>query len=76
MPHIDIKCYPKHLSPAEFDAFIKDLTSLAERHLHANEGDISINYTEIPADQWKQLVWDREIAPQMQHLAKKPGYTM
>jgi 4-oxalocrotonate tautomerase len=76
MPHIDIKCYPKHLSPAEFDAFIKDLTSLAERHLHANEGDISINYTEIPADQWKPLVWDREIAPQMQHLAKKPDYSM
>ncbi len=76
MPHIDIKCYPKHLSSSEFNAFINDLTQLAEKHLHASEGDISINYTEIPADQWKTLVWDKEILPQMQHLAKKPGYKM
>jgi 4-oxalocrotonate tautomerase len=76
MPHIDIKCYPKHLSQTEFESFIIELTQLAEKHLHANEGDISINYTEIPADQWKALVWDREILPQMKHLAKKPGYCM
>jgi 4-oxalocrotonate tautomerase len=76
MPHIDIKCYPKHLSSAEFDTFIHELTQLAEKHLHAREGDVSINYTEIQAADWKQQVWDKEIEPQMQHLAKKPGYQM
>lgn len=76
MPHIDIKCYPKHLTTAEFDALIHDLTLLAVTHLHANEGDISINYTEVPAQEWKSRVWDREILPQIEHLAKKPGYTL
>jgi 4-oxalocrotonate tautomerase len=76
MPHIDIKCYPKHLTTTEFSTFIKELTTLLEKHLHANESDISINYTEIPASDWKSQVWDKEIHPQMEHLAKKPGYMM
>jgi 4-oxalocrotonate tautomerase len=76
MPHIDIKCYPKHLTPAEFSAFIQELTQLVEKHLHAGFGDVSINYTEIDASEWKRKVWDEEILPQMAHLAKKPGYKM
>jgi 4-oxalocrotonate tautomerase len=76
MPHIDIKCYPKHLTPKEFETFIHELTQLAEKHLHAGEGDVSIRYTEIPAERWKEEVWSREILPQMEHLAKKPGYKM
>jgi 4-oxalocrotonate tautomerase len=76
MPHIDIKCYPKHLTQTEFNDFVRDLTLLAEKFLHANEGDISINYTEIPTEQWKSEVWDKEISPNLAHLAKKPGYEM
>lgn len=76
MPHIDIKCYPKHLTSAEFETFISELTQLVEKHLHAGEGDISINYTEIPAAQWKARVWDTEILPNISNLAKKPGYSM
>jgi 4-oxalocrotonate tautomerase len=76
MPHIDIKCYPKHLTDKEFNDFVHDLTTLAEKFLHANEGDVSINYTEIPAEQWREAVWDKEIAPNLDRLAKKPGYKM
>ena len=76
MPHIDIKCYPKHLTPEEFDTFVKDLTNLAVTHLKAQPSDVSINYTEIPADEWKAEVYDKEILPNYDHLAKKPGYTM
>ena len=52
MPHINIKCYPKHLSEQEFKNFITDLTQLAEKHLKAGEGDISINYTEVSSENW------------------------
>jgi 4-oxalocrotonate tautomerase len=76
MPHIDIKCYPKHLSAEELDDFIGDLTLIVQDHLKAKFGDISINYTEIPAERWKDEVWDTEIAPNLEHLAKQPGYKM
>jgi 4-oxalocrotonate tautomerase len=76
MPHIDIKCYPKHLTNEQFEGFIKDLTALMQHHLHVQESDLSIRYTEVPDGQWKHDVWDAEIAPHMEHLAKKPGYQM
>lgn len=76
MPHINIKCYPKHLSEQGFNNFITELTQLAEKHLNAGEGDISINYTEIPAEKWKDEVYDKDIKPNLDHLAKRPGYEM
>jgi 4-oxalocrotonate tautomerase len=52
------------------------MTALMQKHLHVAESDLSINYTEIPDGAWKADVWDKEIAPNMDHLAKKPGYQM
>jgi 4-oxalocrotonate tautomerase len=74
MPHIDIKCYPKHLSADEMKSFTEGLTKLLEDHLHVGYTDVSINYTEVQPEEWKAKVWDKEIAPNMEHLAKKPGY--
>jgi 4-oxalocrotonate tautomerase len=74
MPHIDIKCYPKHLSETEMKSFTDDLTKLLEQHLHVQYTDVSINYTEVEPDHWKADVWDKEIVPNMNRLAKKPGY--
>ncbi len=76
MPHIDIKCYPKHLTEQELQTFVEELTALAVNHLHAQPSDVSINYTEIPAQEWKAAVYDKEILPNLPHLAKKPGYSM
>ena len=76
MPHINIKCYPKHLTENEMKAFVADLTQLAEKHLKATEEYISISYTEIPADKWKDEVFDKEIRPNIGKLAKDPGYNM
>jgi 4-oxalocrotonate tautomerase len=74
MPHIDIKCYPKHLSEGELNSLTEDLTKLLEQHLHVKYSDVSINYTEVQPDHWKADVWDKEIVPNMERLAKKPGY--
>ncbi len=76
MPHINIKCYPKHLTENEMNAFVTELTQLAEKHLKATEEYISISYTEIPADKWKDEVFDKEIRPNIGKLAKDPGYDM
>lgn len=75
MPHISIKCYPKHLSKEQFTRFTEELTTLVEKHLSASEGDISVDYREIPAEKWKD-VYDNDIKPRMEQLLKKPGYEM
>ncbi|KWW26531.1 MAG: 4-oxalocrotonate tautomerase [bacterium P3] len=76
MPHINIKCYPKHLTENEMKSFITELTQLTEKHLKASENYVSISYTEIPAEQWKEEVYDKEIRPNLGTLAKEPGYDM
>lgn len=76
MPHINVKCYPKHLSEQQMKDFIADLTSLTQKHLNATDESISISYEEIPAEQWKDKVFDKEIKPNKGKLAKEPGYDM
>ena len=76
MPHINIKCYPKNLNEQEMNTFVSELTHLIEKHLKSPEEYISISYTEISAEHWKDEVFDPEIRPNMDHLAKKPGYDM
>ena len=58
------------------NAFVTELTQLAEKHLKATEEYVSISYTEIPADEWKTEVFDKEIRPNIGKLAKAPGYDM
>ena len=76
MPHINVKCYPKHLSEQEMKDFVADLTQLAGKHLKATPDYVSISYQEIPAEQWKDEVFDKEIKPNIGKLAKDPGYYM
>lgn len=75
MPHINIQCYPKHLSSQQLSDFSKELTDLIKKHLSAGDGDISIDYKEINPEEWK-TVYDESIKPRMNHLLKKPGYEM
>jgi 4-oxalocrotonate tautomerase len=76
MPHIDLKCYPKHLTPTEQSALRDALVSVAVTYLKAQPSDVSIRYTEIAAADWEEEVWDPEILPHMDELLKKPGYRM
>jgi 4-oxalocrotonate tautomerase len=76
MPHINVKCYPKHLSEQQMKDFIADLANVTQKHLNASEDSISISYEEIPAEQWKNEVFDKEIKPNIGKLAKDPGYDM
>ncbi|MEE3383973.1 MAG: tautomerase PptA [Prevotella sp.] len=76
MPHINVKCYPKHLTEKQMSDFVSELTQVIEKHLSATDESISISYEEIPAEQWKDQVFDKEIRPNMGTLAKKPGYDM
>lgn len=76
MPHINIKCYPKGLSEQELQAFADDLTAFASERLNTPAEFITISYTEIPAEEWKEKVWNTEIEPNIDTLLRKPEYEM
>ena len=76
MPHINIKCCPKILSEQELHAFADDLTAFASERLNTPAEFITIAYTEIPDDEWKEKVWDKEIEPNVENLLRKPEYDM
>ncbi|HHT7396568.1 tautomerase PptA [Klebsiella oxytoca] len=75
MPHIDIKCFPRNLNDEQKAALAADITEVVIRHLNSKERSVSVVLNEIKESDWQQ-VWDREIAPQMEQLIKKPGYSM
>jgi 4-oxalocrotonate tautomerase len=45
------------------------------RHLNSKDGAVSVALNQVEQSDW-QKVWDSEIAPQMEQLIKKPGYSM
>lgn len=75
MPHIDIKCFPRDLNDDEKTALAADITDVIVRHLKSKDSSVSVALKEIAPEAW-QAVWDAEIAPQMDTLIKKPGYSM
>lgn len=76
MPHVDIKCYPRELSEAQKQAIADDIAQTLMRHLPGStERTISVALNMVQPEEWKSQVWDKEIAPQLDSLIKKPGYS-
>ena len=75
MPHVDIKCFPRELTDDQKSALAADITEVLIRHLNSKDGAVSVALTLVEQSDW-QKVWDSEIAPQMEQLIKKPGYSM
>ncbi|EMH6432309.1 tautomerase PptA [Raoultella ornithinolytica] len=75
MPHVDIKCFPRELTDDQKSALAADITEVLIRHLYSKDGAVSVALNLVEQSDW-QKVWDSEIAPQMEQLIKKPGYSM
>ena len=75
MPHVDIKCFPRDLNEEQKTALAADITEVLIRHLNSKEGAVSVVLNQVQQSDWQQ-VWDTEIAPHMDELIKKPGYSM
>lgn len=75
MPHVDIKCFPRDLNDEQKTALAADITEVLIRHLNTKDRSVSVALNQVQESDW-QLVWDSEIAPQMETLIKKPGYSM
>ena len=75
MPHVDIKCFPRELSDEQKTALAADITEVLIRHLNTKDRAVSVALNQVHESDWQQ-VWDGEIAPKMDELIKKPGYSM
>ena len=68
MPHVEIKCYPGR-SEEQKTRCAEEVTKAITETM----GCVAIK--EIEKEDWKNKVWDTQIAPECDTLYKKPGYT-
>ncbi|WP_330985078.1 MULTISPECIES: tautomerase PptA [Enterobacterales] len=76
MPHVEINCFPRDLNDEQKEALAADIAAAITRHLGSKDGAISVALNQVQQDEWKTQVWDTEIAPNLDALIKKPGYSM
>lgn len=75
MPHIIVKLWPGK-SEAQKAQLADAIVQNAKEILSCGEESLSVAFEEIPADEWKEKVYDPEIVHAKGKLYKKPGYTM
>ncbi len=76
MPHIEIKCYPRDLTEEQKQVLATDLCDVLKKHFGSKDDSLSVALQMVEQAQWKSEVWDKQIAPQMEQLLKKPGYQL
>ncbi|MCZ3381790.1 tautomerase PptA [Kosakonia sp. SOY2] len=76
MPHVDIKCFPRDLTEEQKNALASDIAEVIIRHLNSKDSAVSVVLNEVTPDDWKAQVWDTDIAPHIDTLIKKPGYSL
>lgn len=76
MPHVDIKFFPRDLTEAQRQSFAEEIAQVVMKHLDSKPTSVSVALEQVQPDDWKAQVWETEIAPKMDTLAKKPGYSM
>jgi 4-oxalocrotonate tautomerase len=74
MPHVEIKCYPGRSEEIKAKC-AEEVTKAIAATMGCDESSVSIAIKEIEKADWKSKVWDAQIAPEMDGLYKKPGYT-
>ncbi len=73
MPHVEIKCYPGRSEEVKSKCALEVSKVIAET-MGCDESAVSIAIKEIAKEDWKEKVWDPQIAAD-ENLYKKPGYT-
>ncbi len=76
MPHITVKHFPRALTEEQKQALAADLCDVLKKHFNSTEDSLSVALTPVEADRWKEDVYDKEIKPALETLAKKPGYAL
>jgi 4-oxalocrotonate tautomerase len=75
MPHVIVKLWPGKSQQQKqrlADAITKDVMD----QLGYGEESVSVAFEEVRAEDWKEKVYEPDIAGQPDRLFKKPGYSM
>ena len=74
MPHVEIKCFPGR-SEEQKTRCAEEVTKAITETMGCDASSVSIAIKEIEKEDWKDKVWDTQIASEKESLYKKPGYT-
>lgn len=75
MPHIIVKLWPgksEEQKQCLADAIVKGVTSI----LSSSDDSVSVAIEEVASSDWRETVYQPEIAGKPEQLYKKPGYSM
>lgn len=75
MPHVIVKLWPGKTEQQKrrlSDAITKDVMEV----LHYGEESVSVAFEEVRSQDWKEKVYEPDIAEKADTLYKKPGYKM
>ncbi len=76
MPHITVKYFPRELTEEQKQALAEDLSDVVKKHFASKDASLSVALLPVEQERWKEDVYDTEIKPALETLAKKPGYSM
>lgn len=74
MPHIEIQCFPGRTDEQKKQCAERVANVVAET-LGCKTSSVSVAISDVPEEKWKERVWDKYIASELNNLYKKPGYT-
>ncbi len=75
MPHVVVKCIEGKTEEQKAELAEKIAQAIFETFGN-NTSAVSVAIKDIKREEWKSEVWDKEIAPEMESLYKKPGYSL
>ncbi|WP_407396606.1 tautomerase family protein [Treponema sp.] len=75
MPHVEIKCYSGRSDELKRECAYKVAEAIAAT-FGCSKSSVSVAIKDFPKEEWKEKVWDVNIAPEMDRLYKKPEYSM
>ncbi|MCT4706373.1 tautomerase PptA [Enterobacteriaceae bacterium H11S18] len=76
MPHITVKHFPRDLNEEQKKALADDLCEMVKKHFGSKDGSLSVALIPVEQERWKEEVYDVEIGPELETLARKPGYSL
>ena len=74
MPHVEIKCFVGKTEEQKqllADKIAEDVAAI----FGCKETSVTVAIKDVEKEDWKEQVWDKNIAPEMEELYKKPGYS-
>ena len=74
MPHVEIQCFSGRTEKQKRRC-AEGIAEVIAETLGCKVFSVSVAIKDVPEEEWKEKVWDVSIAPEMEELYKKPGYT-